>query len=199
MNEKLLIEELQKHIEMVAKIGKQLGYNKVTDKSKWREPIMAGKLGHKAFFKISAGKNSDKYGADAIDLKTGKMAEYKSKAIEDKEIRNFLEKVKNKKTNKKYSTLVLSGVYNGAYTHEAIDRYENIDHYFGVFHDETCVLIIRPDQNEVIGQLRAEVNKRLAKGAKNKTTNLNTVKINLGDKHLYKVVWKNKEWYNNNA
>jgi hypothetical protein len=39
----------------------------------------------------------------------------------------------------------------------------------------------------------------LAKGAKNKTTNLNTVKINLGDKHLYKVVWKNKEWYNNNA
>lgn len=199
MNEKTLIEELQKHIEIVAKIGKRLGYNKITDKSKWREPIMAGKLGHKAFFKISAGKNSDKYGADAIDLKTGKMAEYKSKAISDKEIRNLLQKVKNKKTNSRYAPLVMNGIYNGAYLHEAIDRYENIDQYFGIFHDETCVLIIRPNQNEVINQLRAEVNKRLAEGNKNKTTNLNTVKINLGDEQLYKVVWKNKEWYKNNA
>jgi len=199
MNENQLIEELQKHIEMVAKIGKQLGYSKITDKSKWREPIMAGKLGHQAFFKISAGKNSDKYGADAVDLKTGKMAEYKSKAIEDKEINNLLQKVKYKKTNKKYSPLTLSGVYNGAYTHEAIDRYENNDHYFGVFHDEICVLIIRPNQDEVIGQLRTEVDKRIAKGKKNKTTNLNTVRINLGDEHLYKVVWFNEEWHKQNV
>ena len=35
--------------------GEQDGFVKVTDKTKWREPVMADKLGHKAHSKISAG------------------------------------------------------------------------------------------------------------------------------------------------
>jgi hypothetical protein len=192
-----LEEQLAYHAHMLAVIGKKLGYNKVTDKTKWREPIMAGKLGHKAFDKISAGKNSDKYGADALIESTGTMAEYKSSALEEKQLRNLLQKKRNEKTGTTFSPLKISGVYNGAYTHEAIDAYEKHGHYFGVFYEERCLLIIQPHTDVVIGQLRAEVNRRA--GLKNKgSTNLNTVHISLGDTHLYTVAYRDEEWFKEN-
>jgi len=46
------------------------GVYKGTDKTKWREIVTAEKLFHEVFEKISAGKNSDKYGADAYDPST---------------------------------------------------------------------------------------------------------------------------------
>jgi hypothetical protein len=173
--------------------GKAAGFHKITDKTKWREPVMAEKLGHRAFTKISAGKDSDKYGADAEIIGTGKKAEYKSKAIEDKELRNLL-KLPIGKSSKTFASLKLGGVYNGAYTHEAVDRYREHEHYFGVFYEELCVLIIRVKNTEVDRQLREEIDRR-SKLAKQGSTNLNTVKINLDDVDLYDVAYQNDQWF----
>ena len=199
MNSKIesLTDQIEFHAHMLSVLGKQAGYNKITDKTKWREPVMAGKLGHQAFQKISAGKNSDKYGADAFDPSTGKMAEYKTQAIEDSQLKNLLGKVKNVKKNTKYSALNIVGVYNGAYTHEAVDAYMKHDHYFGLFYDEKCILIVKPNKEYLIQTLRDGVDAILAKNAG--TTNLNSVKISLKDTHLYETVYKDEDWFLKNV
>ena len=92
-----------------------------------------------------------------------------------------------------FSPLSISGIYNGAYTKEAIDKYSKIDHYFGVFYKELCVLIIKVNTKYVIKTLR----NGLTKGGK--STNLNTVRVNLGDTDLYNVAYKNKDWWCQNA
>lgn len=173
--------------------GKQDGFFKVTDKTKWRELVLAEKLGHKALPKISSGKNTEGYGSDAVDNQSGKKAEYKSKALEDGELRNLLQLPKGNK-GKTFAPLTVGGVYNGAYNHEAVDAYVNIDHYFGIFYEELCVLVIKPHTAEVIRQLRAELDRRAASSKKG-STNLNTVSINLNDTHLYEVAYKNEEWF----
>jgi len=176
--------------------GEMDGFHKVTDKTKWRELVMAEKLGHRAHRKISAGAGTDEYGSDAADLAAGKMAEYKSGAIEDKQKRNLLQEVKNAR-GARFAPLKVSGIYNGAYTHEAIDSYANNDHYFGVFYKEQCVLIIKPDTDYVINTLRANLEVTLAKLAAGKkaTTNLNTVKVDLGDESLYTVAYRKEEFF----
>ena len=104
--------------------GERDGFQKITDKTQWREQVIADKLGHQAFDKISAGKGSIKYGADAFeDLITKQTAEYKSKSITDSEVRNLTEKVRNEKTGLTFAPLKVPGVYNGAYTDEAIEAY----------------------------------------------------------------------------
>jgi hypothetical protein len=173
--------------------GKAAGFHKITDKTKWREPVMADKLGHQAFTKISAGKDSDKYGADAEITGTGKKAEYKSKALEDKDLRNLLQLPKGKK-GKTFSPLTVGGVYNGAYSHEAVDRYAEHEHYFGLFYEELCVLVIRVKNSEVDRQLRTEIDRR-AKLAKQGSTNLNTVSICLDQTDLYDVAYRNDQWF----
>ena len=85
-------------------------FHKVTDKTKWREPVMAEKLGHKAHTKISAGAGSDEYGSDAWDEANGKFAEYKYKAIEDKQLNNLFQRVRYPKTGKLFSSLKVEGV-----------------------------------------------------------------------------------------
>jgi hypothetical protein len=192
-----LIEQIAYHAQMLATLGKKAGIHKITDKTKWRELVMAGKLNHQAFEKISAGKKSAKYGADAFDSNANKMAEYKSSAIEDKDLKNLLQKVKSKKTGTRYNSLTIGGVYNGAYNHESVDRYAFHDHYFGIFYDERCLLIIKPHTEYVISILRDGVNKMIAKGKG--TTNLNTVKVNLKDSHLYDIVYRNDEWFAENG
>ena len=199
MSQQELQELMQELVIAVAKIGKKLGYQKITDKTKWREPIMAGKLNHEAFDKISAGKNSDKYGADAYVTGTTLMAEYKSQSISEKQINNLLGKVKNKKTKSKFSPLVVKGVYNGAYTYEAVDAYKKHKHFFGVFFDEKCVMIIEPKMKYLIDSLNEGVKKIQKSKSKKKTTNCNTVSINLGDKSLYKVVFRDEEWFAENV
>lgn len=190
-----ITKQIEYHAHMLAKLGKQAGFNKITDKTKWRELVMAGKLGHKAFGKISAGKKSDKYGADANDPINNKNAEYKSTAIEDDQLRNLLEKNRTKKI--KYAPLSVKGVYNGAYTHESVDRYSEHDHYFGVFYDEICLLIIKANNDFVIETLRKGVDKIIT--SKGKTTNGNGVTINLGKTHLYEIAYKDEEWFANNV
>jgi hypothetical protein len=181
--------------------GERDGFAKVTDKTKWRELVMAEKLKHNAFQKISAGKNSDKYGADAYEA-DGKTAEYKSKAIVDKEVRNLTCQIRNSETGTRYAALKVPGVYNGAYTQEAIDSYAEHNHYFGVFYKERCVLIIKPKTEHIIQTLtkqnakRLKDNKqRLAEGKDPKTTNANTVTINLDNTANYETVFKDEGWF----
>ena len=76
----------------LSKDGK-FGISKGTDKTKWREPVMAEKLGHTAHSKISAGKGKDEYGNDATTQEKGKYAEYKSSALSEKDLNNLLERV----------------------------------------------------------------------------------------------------------
>ena len=78
--ETLTYEQLASALYLKGEID---GFEKVTDKTKWREPVMADKLGHKAHTKISAGAGKDEYGSDAIDLNTGRYAEYKSQAVKE--------------------------------------------------------------------------------------------------------------------
>ena len=173
--------------------GKLDGYHKITDKTKWREPVMAEKLGHVAHSKISAGQFSESYGSDAFDSVNSVYAEYKSSAIEDKQIRNLLKLEKN--NGSKYSSLKISGVYNGAYKTSAIEKYAKIDHYFGLFYQETCILIIKVNTEEVIRQLKYNNAKRKP-GA---TTNLNSVTIDLDDHDKYHVMYNNKEFLLNDS
>jgi len=77
-------------------------------------------------------------------------------------------------------------VYIGAYKQTALDAYAEVDHYFGVFHKEQCLLIIKVNTDEVINQLTTN-NANRKEGA---TTNLNSVRINLDDTHLYEEVYK---------
>lgn len=199
-------EELAKimDFEQVANIlyvkGKQEGYPKVTDKSKWREPVMARKLGHVAHEKISAGKDSEAYGSDAYDPSTGRMAEYKSNAIGDKEARNLRQELRPNGT--RFALYTAKGVYNGAYTHEAIDAYAGVDHYYSIFHEELCVLIVKVDTEYVANELRNILNEkeelRRTTGRKI-TTNCNTVQVHLErDRDNYEIAYINEDWFSKN-
>jgi hypothetical protein len=170
------------------------GYSKGTDKTKWREPVMAEKLGHTAHKKISAGAGSLEYGSDAKDVSNGIYAEYKATSAVDEDLGQLLSKVKYKKTGEKYVPFTIKGIYNGAYKGDAIEKYSKIDHYFGVFFKEICILIIKVDTEYVIKTLRTG----MLKQTEGKTKNLNTVSVNLGDTHLYEVSYKNEMWWNEN-
>lgn len=170
--------------------GLQDGYPKITDKTKWREPVMADKLGHIAHEKISAGAGKDEYGSDAYDEINEVYAEYKSNAIDDKKLNNLLERPMGNK-GKKYVPLKVSGVYNGAYKEEALVAYEKVDHYFGIFYQEQCVMIIKPKTEIVMAQLRANNAKRKP----GQTTNLNTVTIDLGDVSTYDIAYKKESFF----
>ena len=174
--------------------GERDGFSKITDKTKWREPVMSEKLGHTAHKKISAGLGTLEYGSDAKDTEAGIYAEYKAKSIVDGDLGQLLGKVKYKKTDEKYVPFTVKGIYNGAYKTGAIDKYAKIDHYFGVFYKEFCVLIIKVNTEYVIETLRTG----MLKQTEGKTKNLNTVSVNLGDTHLYKVAYKNETWWNEN-
>jgi hypothetical protein len=172
------------------KKGKLNGYLKVTDKTKWRELVLAEKLGHTAHKKISAGKDSENYGSDATDS-VGRKGEYKTMTLEDAGIRNIAGHVKNAKTGTKFAPLKVSGVYNGAYNLGAIAKYSGNDHYFGIFHEEICVQVLKLDTKEVISQLTANCNKRRP-GA---TTNCNTVTVGLDETNKYTTVYRNDSWF----
>ena len=189
--EKFTYEEIA---NMLYLKGEKDGYSKITDKSKWHEPVMAEKLGHTAHKKISAGAGSLEYGSDAKDVSNEIYAEYKAKCAVDKDLGQLLGKVKYKKTGERYVPFTVPGIYNGAYKDDAIEKYSKIDHYFGVFYKELWVLIIKVDTDYVIETLR----NGMLKMTEGKTKNLNTVEVNLGDTHLYEVAYKNEMWWNEN-
>jgi len=71
--------------------GEAAGIFKITDKTKWRESVMAEKLEHEVHKKISAGAGKLEYGSDAKDKDI--YAEYKSKAINDDDLNNLFERI----------------------------------------------------------------------------------------------------------
>ena len=168
--------------------GKEEGYSKVTDKTKWREPVMADKLGHTAHPKISAGAGTNGFGSDAFDPLTNKYAEYKSTAIRDGDetvVRKFLSMPSKK--GKILKELTIGGIYNGAYKQSSIDAYANIDHYFGIFFEERCVLIAKIPTEEVIRQLQNQFDNQI----EGKTTNLKSVGVPLSQAE---IVYDNRSY-----
>lgn len=165
------------------------GMQKGTDKTQYRELIVSDNLGHKVHDKISAGAESEQYGSDAFDEVSGRYAEYKSKALLAKELRNFFQLPRG--NGKFFAPLVVTGVYNGAYKQEAIDKYSKIDHYFSIHYKERNLMVIKPRTELVIQQL-TENNANRKPGA---TTNCNTVRINLGNTEDYEVVYDSGTTY----
>ena len=172
----------------------KLGFSKGTDKTKWSEPVIAEKLGHTAHAKISAGKGKDEYGSDAT-TQDKNHAEYKSKTLNESDLNNLLERVYGKKKQNQYVPLTVSGVYNGYNSNyeTASVEYAKIEHYFGVFYQEKCVLVIKVNTDYVMKTLNANYEAFKKKGSG--TTNLNTVSVNLADTHLYTVAYKDQEFY----
>ena len=172
-----------------------LEVKKGTDKTKWREIVIAEKLGHIVHNKISAGKGTKEYGSDAFNLELISYEEYKSKILSDEELRNLLELPKGKKGNT-YAPLTVSGVYNGYNSNYEVAsvEYSKKGHYFAVFYEELCLLIIKVNTDYVMKSLNDNYNKFISNGKKG-STNLNTVMVNLADTHLYTVAYKNEEFY----
>ena len=181
-------EELQHATYMK---GLARGIHKITDKTGWRECVIADLLDHEVYAKISSGAGTLGEGSDALNKRTGKRSEYKSQAIEKDNIKNLLQKTyKRGDKIKTYVPLKIRGIYNNAMKSGAIESYKEIDHYFGLFYREKCVLIIRVETEYVISSLKEQVIKR--KNAS--STNLCTVTVDLGKKELYDVVYDNRKW-----
>ena len=204
------IEELANALYLKMELN---GFSKGTDKTKWREPIVAEKLGHTAHPKISSGKGTDGYGSDAFDPASTEYCEYKSQAIDDDDLRNLLQESRNLKNGKKkeYVPLSIAGVYNGFNNNFEVAsvEYAKKSHYFSLFYKEKCVLIIKVNTDYVMSTLISNYEKFESKAAEaakkaiaagkpipSKTTNLNSVVVGLADKHLYEIAYKDYEFFN---
>lgn len=171
-----------------------MGYKKGTDKTKWREVVVADKLGHNAHATISSGTsdNSVNYGSDATTV-DGTKAEYKSMAIEDGQLRNLYEQQKTAKT--KYVALTAEALYNGYISNRdtAFPKYLEIEHYIGVFYKEECLAITKVKTDVVMDQLEEAYNKYVARGRKG-TTNCARVHVKLGDPETNEIVYWNDKY-----
>ena len=169
------------------------GIHKGTDKTKWREAVVADKLGFTTHAKISAGKDSDAYGSDAF-APDGTAAEFKSKALDESDLKNLFQLPRG--NGKTFAPLKVSGVYNGYNSNyeTASVAYAEINHYFSLFYKEKCVLIIKVDTNHVMKVLNENYQKFVDKGKKG-STNLNSVIISLADTHLYEVAYRDEAFF----
>ena len=160
------------HIQQIHEIAyKEFGVSNPLDKSKWREMIVAEELGHKLFLNASGGKSNDEtYGADARNVESGKKSEYKTATM----TKAHYEKFKKGTLKKQYSL-----VYNGAYDHEIIDRYEEIDHYLILFYGGENVCTVKVPVEYVIETLRRNLDAKDARraGGETVTTNCNSVTV----------------------
>lgn len=168
-------EEIQAGIPQLVKIlttaGRSIGVSGILRHYKWREVAMAEILGHTAHSKTSTGT-----GGDAVN-KHGKLAEYKTGK---KNVKDFEVQLRRRR-------LRFSMVYNGAYDEKKIRPYANMDHYFGLFDEDTeeCLLIYHAESQHIIDILMDNNHKR-APGA---TTNLNTVTFDIDISDPRIVYW----------
>lgn len=164
------IESFAYHLNKAFEYANNMGVSNPLDKSKWREMIMANKLNHDLFAKASGGKdNNETYGADA--LSNGIKCEYKTATMSDKQYNDF----KQGKLKKQYSM-----VYNGAYNHESIDRYNGIEQFLGLFYKSECVIIVKVPHQDIINKLHENLDytiERANKTGKNPTTNCNSFMV----------------------
>lgn len=169
------LKDIRASIPLLVKIlttsGRRLGISGILRHYKWREVAMAEILGHEVNPKTSTGD-----GGDAVDS-NGRLVEYKTGKIS----------LKSFEKEKMRRHLKFSMVYNGAYGQARIKPYLKVEHYFGLFDEETeeCLLIYHADTEFVVNILLKNDTTR-ASGA---TTNLNTVQLDVdpGDKRI--VYW----------
>lgn len=175
---------LQEIISAAVIAAKENGQENIFSHYKFREIALAELLGHKAHDKVS---NGDGRGSDATEP-DGTFAEYKSIKDNHKILDYYTGKIKNKRKKQ----LKIGMVYNGAYSPEKISAYVNVNHYAGIFNElEEPVLVIKVNTEHVIQTLT----KNLEKMKGGKTTNFNTVSIDLfseEDKKVYEVIYLRK-------
>ena len=168
--------------------GLLLGFDNVFDKTKIREIMVAEKLGHKVHSTVIAGKGTINYGSDATDPITGKKAEYKSRTLRSKDLRNLFREVKFK-NGQRFAPYTLKGVYNGFNSNfeSASIEYEKVNHYFSLFWRENPVAIYHIDTDYVMNMLIDNYNHWNRNGRKG-TSNCNTVTIQLETQSDYYTV-----------
>jgi hypothetical protein len=179
-------------------LAKARGCSNPFDKYKFREHQVGDILGHDVFEGASnGGSNDDTFGADAHE-QDGSKAEYKSITMDDKELDKLLG------NNPRGTTLKASGVYNGAYSQESIDRYRECNHYFSLHSDGEVVGIVKVDTDYVCDTLQENNEKReektkllISEGvSKLPTTNCNSVKVEVIDSNpLIEFVYKNTKYF----
>lgn len=186
MNFNSIEEAIEWHIEQIHILFREEGISKPLDKSKWREYVVAKKIGHEVHKKASAGALSEQYGSDATDTQSV-LHEYKSKTLSPRQEKLF----DNGSLN-----ATIGMVYNGAYKEGAIEAYKRVKHKLTLFSETTgkLVAVIEVPTKEVVSQLQANLENMQSqiKAGKKKTTNCNTVyvRFNNGAPNIGKVVWK---------
>ena len=132
------------------KVAKSLGFDNIDDKAKYEEVITGDILGHEVFNKASG----EVKGADARNLKTVEIVEYKKASLNKTKLENVLSAVTDgKKTHAAKMT------YNGAggtgraegaeKTRNIVDSYSVFGHYLSLFSEGECVLIAKINSDYV--------------------------------------------------
>ena len=185
-------------VSRLYELAENRGVSNPMDKYKFRELQVGDILGHDVFEGASnGGANDDTFGADAHE-QDGSKAEYKSITMDDKELDKLLG------NNPRGTTLKASGVYNGAYSQESIDRYRECNHYFSLHYKGDVVGIIKVDTDYVCDTLQKNNEKReektkllISEGvSKLPTTNCNSVKVEVIDSNpLIEFVHRNTKYF----
>ena len=188
--------DINYHISQVYEIATSMGIKNPFDKYKFRELQVGSLLGHTVFEGASnGGANDSTFGADAHEA-DGSKAEYKSVTLDEKGLGKLI--------GASGTTLKVSGVYNGAYSVDSIERYRDCNHYFSLHFKGDVVAIIKVDIDHVIdtlmanNQKREEKTRRMIEEGKTKlpTTNCNSVTVEVVENNpLITFVYKNEEYF----
>ena len=188
--------DINYHISQVYEIATSMGIKTPFDKYKFRELQVGSLLGHTVFEGASnGGSNDSTFGADAHEA-DGSKAEYKSVTLDEKALDKLL--------GLGGYTLKISGVYNGAYSVDSIERYKDCNHYFSLHYKGDVVAIVIVDTDYVINTLMANNQKReertrkmIEEGrTKLPTTNCNSVTVEVVENNpLITFVYKNEEYF----
>ncbi len=164
-----LVNEMIYHIKEIYRIGKSLGHDNILEKAKWKEEYMGVTLGDKVFSK-STGEVK---GADARNIESGKVREYKTEELKTETMERFLESVVDGT-----STYAGSMTYNNGYNRENVNSYKDIGHFHGVFYRGNLVTVTDVSSDYVTSN--DGLMKRVIKsenGKKYKSTNGNGVGV----------------------
>jgi len=170
MTRKNLVMEMIVHLKEVYRIGKELGYDNILEKAKWKEEYMGMVLGDTVF----PNSTGEVGGADAINDKSAQPREYKTGELKDpKEKERFLKSVVDGT-----ATYAGSMTYNGGSTREAVNSYKPYGHFHGVFYrgDLLAIADISPEYVTSDAGLMKRIIKQ-EKGKKYKSTNGNGVAV----------------------
>ena len=188
--------DINYHNSQVYEIATSMGIKNPFDKYKFRELQVGSLLGHTVFEGASnGGSNDSTFGADAHEA-DGSKAEYKSVTLDEKALDKLL--------GLGGYTLKISGVYNGAYSVDSIERYKDCNHYFSLHYKGDVVAIVKFDTDYVINTLMANNQKReertrkmIEEGrTKLPTTNCNSVTVEVVENNpLITFVYKNEEYF----